>query len=194
MGIARSFSGVVLAAGRSTRMGRDKALLEVDGQPMWRRQRDVLARAGAAEIFVSARPDQEWLRAANASGAFTAALFDAMPSAGPLCGLTAALERATHPHVAVLAIDLPRLPAEWLAGLFGGCAAGVGACGRHEGMFEPLAAVYPRELMPLAWAALAHGRYALQRLVADGVAQGLLREREIGRTELAWFENWNEPA
>ena len=55
-----SFSAVLLAAGRSTRMGIDKALIEVSGRPLWSRQRDVLADAGAAEIFLSARPEQRW--------------------------------------------------------------------------------------------------------------------------------------
>src|SRR4051812_7329223 len=98
-----SFSAVVLAAGRSTRMGRDKASLEVDGVPLWRRQRDLLAAAGASEIFLSVRPDQIWARDALASGGFAAELHDAMPSAGPLSGFTAALERTTHSHLAVLA-------------------------------------------------------------------------------------------
>jgi molybdopterin-guanine dinucleotide biosynthesis protein A len=192
MSVATSFSGVVLAAGRSTRMGRDKALLEIDGLPMWRRQRDVLARAGATEIFLSARTDQEWVRDALAAGGWAGVLHDAMPSAGPLCGLTAAIERASHAHVAVLAIDLPKMNAEWFAGLRRECAPGVGVVGRRGDFFEPLAAIYPRELMPLAWSALAHGRYALQQLVKDGIAQQMLRAREIGAEESALFENRNE--
>ena len=47
-------------------MGRDKALLACDGAPLWRRQRDLLAQAGAAEILLSARPEQTW--AAGAAG------------------------------------------------------------------------------------------------------------------------------
>ncbi|HJR26495.1 MAG TPA: NTP transferase domain-containing protein, partial [Acidimicrobiales bacterium] len=43
------FTGVVLCGGRSTRMGRDKALLELHGVPMARRVADALTAAGAAE-------------------------------------------------------------------------------------------------------------------------------------------------
>ena len=193
MAIATSFSAVVLAAGRSARMGRDKALLEADGVPLWRRQRDVLAAAGATEIFLSARPNQDWVRAALAAGGWAGVLHDEMPSAGPLCGLTAAIERAAQPHVAVLAIDLPKMTADWFVRLLRECAPGAGAVGRRGEFFEPLAAIYPREMMPLAWSALAHGRYALQQLIADGAAQQMIRVREVSASESALFENWNEP-
>ena len=64
--VPRPFSAVVLAAGYSKRMGRDKALLPApaDGVPLWDRQRRVLAEAGAAEIFLSARDGQRWANVA----------------------------------------------------------------------------------------------------------------------------------
>ncbi len=186
-----SCSGVVLAAGRSTRMGSDKALLPApDGGPMWARQRDVLAAAGVGEILLSARPEQPWVAQANG---FAALVVDGFSVGGPIIGVTAALERATHPHLAVLAIDLPALPAAWFVRLREMCGQGVGAVGRRGEFFEPLAAIYPRELKWLAWEALAKGEYSLQKLVAAGIAAGLLREREIGAAELPWFENRNEP-
>ena len=171
-------------------MGRDKALLETDGVPMWRRQRDVLARAGAKEIFLSVRPEQEWARRADG---FTAHLHDALSAGGPMVGLTAAVERASHPHVAVLAIDLPRVPAGWLVALLAECAPGVGCVGRRGEFFEPLAAIYPRELKWTLWEALVRGEFSLQRLLAAAAGQGLMRVREISAAEAAWFENWNEP-
>lgn len=169
-------------------MGRDKALLTLNGVPLWQRQRDVLAAAGAAELFLSARPDQTWVR--GASG-FAAVLHDAQPECGPLVGITAALERSTRGHVAVLAIDLPAMTADWFAGLAAECAAGIGVVGRRGGFFEPLAAIYPRELSGLAGAAVAHSEFSMQRLIERGVAQGLLRVREIGGGEAPWFANWN---
>lgn len=188
---AGKFSAVLLVAGRSTRMGRDKALVEIDGGPAWRRQRDLLARLGAAEIFLSARPEQaEWTRRAEG---FAATLHDAFSDCGPISGLTAALERSASPFVVALAIDLPRMTPAWFEDLLARCTAGVGVVGRHGEFFEPLAAVYPRDAIWLAWEALARGDYSLQRLVSRAVREGLLREREIGADELAWFENRNEP-
>ena len=185
-----TFSAVVLAAGHSTRMGREKALLEVDGTPLWRRQRDVLAAAGAAEIFLSARPEQTW---AQPAAGFTAVVHDALQGCGPLVGITAALERATHPWLAVLAIDLPAMTTEWFANMLRECAPGVGVVACREGFFEPLAAIYPREFKWLAWEAIGRSEFALQPLLRTAEAKGLLRVREIAAAETDLFANWNEP-
>jgi molybdopterin-guanine dinucleotide biosynthesis protein A len=187
--MAPSISAIVLAAGRSTRMGREKALLEVDGEPMWRRQRDLLARAGATEIFLSARPEQTWTR--DTKG-FAAVIHDAISLGGPIVGITAGLERASAPVLAVLAVDLPRMTSEWFVSLLAESTPERGVVGRREGMFEPLAAIYPRAMKWLAWEALASARYALQPLLAKAVDAGLLRVREIKGSQTALFQNWNE--
>lgn len=171
-------------------MGRDKALLEADGAPLWRRQRDVLAQAGAAEIFLSVRPEQTW---AEQAPGFAGRLYDGLAFGGPLVGLTAGLERAEQAHLAVLAIDLPRMPPAWFGALLAECTPTAGCVGRRGDFFEPLAAVYPRELKWLAWAALGRGEYSLQRLIAAAVEQGLMRVREVSDAEAGWFENWNTP-
>ncbi len=169
-------------------MGRDKALLEVDGQPLWVRQRDLLVAAGAREIFLSARPEQAW--AQRVTG-FAAVVHDALPGGGPLVGITAALERAQHPWVAALAIDLPAMQAAWFLERSKDLSERHGVVGRRGGFFEPLAAIYPRDVKWLAWAALARGEYSLQRLIASAVQEGLLRVHEIAPADEPLFANWN---
>ena len=186
-----SFDAVLLAAGHSIRMRRDKALLEIAGRPMWQRQRDVLADAGAKQIFLSARSDQAW---ANAAAGFGGIVRDASLDSGPLGGIVAALERCGQGHLAVLAVDLPHMEPAWFAALLADCAPGRGVVGRSGQWFEPLAAIYPRELLPLARAALARRELSLQKLITAGVEQQLLRAREISAAEAPLFTNWNEPA
>lgn len=189
-GGAAPFSALVLAGGRSTRMGRDKALLEVDGIPLWRRQRDLLHAAGAAEIFLSARPEFEW---AHAVTAFSAVLYDATPDCGPLMGIAAGLERASFPWLGVVAVDLPALTPSWFRELRSQAAPGVGVVGRNGDHFEPLAAVYPVEIKWLVWEALARNEFALQPLLARAVREGLLRVRDLRPDEAKQFLNWNQP-
>jgi molybdopterin-guanine dinucleotide biosynthesis protein A len=184
------FSSILLAAGHSIRMHRDKALLEHDGKRMWQRQRDLLVQAGAAEVFLSARPEQAWAEAADG---FAGLVRDAAADSGPLGGIVASLERCTQGHLAVLAVDLPRMEPSWFKALAAECAPGGGVVGRHGKFFEPLAAIYPRELLPLARAALERRELSLQKLLTAGVAAGRLRVREIPADEAPLFANWNEP-
>ena len=53
-------SAVLLAGGKSTRMGRDKALLEIDGEPLWWRQLATLRALDPEQLFV-AGPAREGL-------------------------------------------------------------------------------------------------------------------------------------
>ena len=168
-----SYSAVLLAAGRSTRMGEDKALLTVGDLPLWRRQWAVLARAGVGEILLSARPDQKWVPDK------IRVVCDAKSDAGPMAGITAALAWTKHSHLLVLAVDLPTMEAAWFAELMKLCAPGVGAVGRQTGFFEPLAAIYPRELLGAAEAALSIGDYSLQHFITS--AGAAMRHREISR-------------
>lgn len=182
---------VLLAAGHSIRMRRDKALLAHGGGLLWQRQLDVLERAGAKQVFLSAREDQAW---AEAAPGFAGVVRDASPDSGPLGGIVAGLEQCGEGLLAVLAVDLPQMTPGWFATLLADCAPGRGAVGRSGKWFEPLAAVYPRELLPLARAALERRELSLQKLLAAGVAQGLLQVREVSAEEAPLFTNWNEPA
>jgi molybdopterin-guanine dinucleotide biosynthesis protein A len=179
------FSAVLLAAGRSLRMGADKALLTCAGEPLWRRQWRVLEQAGAGEILLSVRLDQTWVPAGVGT------VTDAVPDAGPLAGIAAALARSHGSHLLVLAVDLPRMEPAWFARLAVRCGPDQGAVGRRGGFFEPLAAIYPRGMLPVAETALARGDYSLQKLITT--AGDLMAVHEITAAEAPWFTNWNEP-
>jgi Molybdopterin-guanine dinucleotide biosynthesis protein A len=181
-------SGVVLAGGASSRMGSEKALLTLDGLPLWRRQYNLLAHAGVSDRLVSVRRDQNW------PPPEVVRVIDAAPDGGPLVGIIAAMTRMRHPHLLVLAVDLPKVPVAWVARLRERCSERMGAVGQHaNGTFEPLAAIYPQAFLSMARAAMAAGELSLQKLLASAVEDGLFREVAIMPEETSWFENWNAP-
>ncbi|MCW5549944.1 MAG: molybdenum cofactor guanylyltransferase [Opitutaceae bacterium] len=186
MSVPLSFSAVLLAGGRSSRMGADKALLPTQGRPLWQRQVEVLRAAGAREIFFSVRPEQAWIPAG------VQVVQDAVAGAGPLAGIAAALAACGDGHLAVLAVDLPRMEPAWFARLLERCGPGAGAVGRRGNFYEPLAAIYPRELLAAATEALARGELSLQAFIAGAGTR--MRSVEIGSNESEWFLNWNEPS
>ena len=92
---ADKFDAVLLAAGHSIRMRRDKALLPAGSRLMWQRQREVLAQAGAAMIFLSARADQAW---AETAGGFDGIVRDARLDSGPLGGPPSSAKKRSIVH------------------------------------------------------------------------------------------------
>ncbi len=97
------FSVAMLAGGSSTRMGSDKALLDVDldGEPIGARVLIAAILAGASDAF-AVGGNGEALR--SQGWRFVA---DNWPKEGPLGGLITALERSHHPLVVVLGCDHP---------------------------------------------------------------------------------------
>jgi molybdopterin-guanine dinucleotide biosynthesis protein A len=97
-----AFAGAVLCGGSSSRMGADKALIELDGAAMARRVGDALLAAGATRV-VAVGGDADALRALGLE-----VVPDLHPGEGPLGGILTALDAlgADVGLVAVLACDL----------------------------------------------------------------------------------------
>jgi molybdopterin-guanine dinucleotide biosynthesis protein A len=168
-------------------MGTDKALLEIDGERLWQRQRDLLTTAGAREVLISARAEQTW------STGLTVVRDDA-PDCGPLGGIVAGLRAAQTDHLLVVAVDLPRLSLTWLRELIAAADEQCGAVGRWAGgHFEPLAAIYPRRVLADFSAALATRQLALQPLIAHAVQRGHLRAITLYAKRQDELANWNAP-
>lgn len=133
----RQWTGVVLAGGESSRMGRDKALLEVDGRTMLDRGIDLL-RPHVREILVIGDP-------AKYTTTHGIVIPDERPGMGPLGGLVTALKRARYVRLLVIACDLPQLNDRLMVRLKAMLDEGHDAVvPRHEGLIEPLAAAYHR--------------------------------------------------
>lgn len=181
------FAVAILAGGRSTRMGRDKAQIVFEGRTLLERQVALAWALGPLEVWVAGRTDDELagLRARGVS--------DAQPGQGPLTGLAAVLGSADTAHVLVLAVDMPALTEEFIGRLVAARAPGVGVVPRTARGWEALAAIYPCEVNPLVQSALAAGRRAMHDLVDAGVAAGLLRAWPVATEDEHWLVNWNRP-
>lgn len=182
-----SLAGVLIAGGRSRRMGADKALLAFDGEPLWRRQLRILREAGAASLLVSAPTRPPWCPAA------VPAVADLPPSRGPLSGLSAALGASPSTHLLALAVDLPAMPAAHLRFLRSLARPGRGVIPLSPRGVEPLCAVYPAEAASPARAALSRGEAALQALAEELLRRRLARPYVVPESERSLYFNLNAP-
>lgn len=154
--------GLVLAGGRSTRMGHDKAaLVHPDGRTLVRRCHDLLVEAGCDRAVLSLRHDQA-LPSGFGDGFMPDVIRDPEGgSEGPLVGILSAMQRFPDADWLVLACDLPRLDPATLNHLLSSRIAGemfLSYRSEFDGLPEPLCALY-------AAGALA----VLQQAQVDGI-------------------------
>ena len=181
-------SGALLCGGESSRMGRDKAFLEIHGTPLWKIQLGKL-RTVCGDVLICGNPAQ----AAFMTTPEARFEPDATPSLGPLSGLARALARTRTTRVLVLAIDMPKMTEEYLARLL---SLGSDTCGvvpESGGVFEGLCAVYPACLLPTVEALLSGPVRSLQTLIRTGISSHRLISHSISSEDRPLFENWNAP-
>jgi molybdopterin-guanine dinucleotide biosynthesis protein A len=134
-------SGIILAGGQSRRMGRDKALIDFQGQPIIVRVMAALRALTDDLVVVSNRSDVYGPLGAS-WGARVVADYD--PPCGPLGGIAAGLQAMDSELAIVAACDMPFLNVallRWLIARADGYDAVVPRTGDE---YEPLHAVYRR--------------------------------------------------
>ena len=150
-------TGLVLAGGAGTRMGRDKATLELGGERLVDRAVRCLA-ACCDEVLVApgtARP-------LTVAGARTIA--DASGD-GPLAGIVGALQHAQTPLLAVIAVDMPQASAPVLQALSAAWQGEAAVLPVVDGVAQPLHAVYAVSWSDRFAALLAGGELSPRRAV-----------------------------
>ncbi len=154
----KAMAGVVLCGGGSRRMGTDKSILELDGQPLVLRVAGLLAEAADPVFLAPGRPGR-------LGDLGYAELEDVAPGAGPLSGLAAALEASPHPLVAVVAVDMPFANARLLRLLARLHTGEDGVVPVTASGLEPLHAVYSTSGLPKVRLALSEERLGVRRLL-----------------------------
>jgi len=182
---ARPLYGLVLAGGRSTRMQRDKAALEYAGRSQLERAVELLTPL-VERVFVSVRPDQ----AGDPLRARFAQIVDSGRAEGPIAGIVAAQSR--HPDAAwlVLACDLPLLNEKTLQQLLQARRPDRQATAyrsSHDGLPEPLCAIYEPSSREAIAAYVASGRHCPRKFLINADA-ALLDQPEPGA-----LDNVNTP-
>jgi molybdopterin-guanine dinucleotide biosynthesis protein A len=169
-------------------MGRDKATIVFQGEPLWQRQLDLLRGLRPERIFVSARNELSWLPVD------AELLLDESPSRGPLSGLTRALASMRTTHLVALAVDMPFMTSEQMRIIWDLATIGCGVLPMTGDRAEPLAAIYPREAGDDFAAALGSDDFSLQRLSRSLVQAAKLRALPVSREEEWLYRSVNEPS
>jgi molybdopterin-guanine dinucleotide biosynthesis protein A len=177
----------ILAGGKSTRMGTDKAFVLLDGRTLLARMLD-LARQVTSNVRIVGDPVK--------FAPFATTVEDIFPGCGPLGGIHAAL-RSSHTNLnVILAVDVPFVSLALLAFLIsraGNSDANV-THARAAGGFQPLCAIYRRLFADAAEDALRTGHYKIDALFNPTTTR-VIEEAELETAGFSprIFRNLNTP-
>lgn len=155
-----AMTGIVLTGGKSSRMGRNKAFLEFEGQPLIERSLQVL-HSVFSEVIISTNTPELYYSYEEKT------VQDIYVDQGPLGGLHACLKAAQYDYSFFVACDMPFLNVEvirYLAQLVGRESVLVPEV---DGGLHPLHAFYHKNCLPIIEKKLEAKRLKLVDLFED---------------------------
>ena len=183
-------TGVLLAGGKSRRMGEDKRYLVVGEQTLLERGLGVL-RSIFQEVLVVIAQDSPPL------DVDTRVVRDLVPDCGSLGGLYTGLTQATTPYIFVVACDMPFLDQAVIAQFTSRRATADIVMAKLAARLHPMHALYGKRCLP----ALEQMIRTRQLKIQEMVSHASLRVRYVTEVELLTldpsgrsFQNVNTPA
>jgi molybdopterin-guanine dinucleotide biosynthesis protein A len=181
--------GYVLAGGKSSRMGRDKALLELAGKPLVEHAVTKLRRVCADVHVLSSRQELEM---------FAPLVRDLHEECGPMGGLEAAFAHSRHRWNLFMPVDMPFLPSafldDWLRTVLAreqrGTRVGMFTV---EGVPQPLFCALHEEVAVFVREAMQHGRYKVFPEL-ESAAKELAARQRVSLADVLFNLSWETSA
>jgi molybdopterin-guanine dinucleotide biosynthesis protein A len=184
---ADNLSVFVLAGGKSSRMGSDKAFLQHEGQTLLDRSLAV-ARSISADVWIVGNKQK--------FSTYGRVLEDIFPERGPLGGIHSALLASQNNLNLMVAVDMPFVSPAFLEYFASVARASdvMAVIPRVEGRLQPLCAIYRRDFAAIAETALLAGNNKIGPLFV-GVSIRVIEEEELVRCGFSrdLFRNLNTP-
>lgn len=152
-------SGFILAGGKSSRMGKDKALLELNSESLLKRMIGLLM-PHCTTIYISGSPERY-------SGFGLEILDDFYKGCGPMGGLHASLSYSPTEWNLVTSVDTPFINPELIALLISGIGYFDAVVPQHRTGIEPLIGLYNKRALSIIENQIRNGKYKMRQLLSE---------------------------
>lgn len=186
-----SLTGVLLAGGKSRRMGRDKRFLELNGRTLLDRAVSVFESLFEEVLIVVAEPTPEL------GGLRHRVVTDLIPGRAALGGLHAGLSYAAWPKVFAAACDMPFLSQPVIRRMVELAPHADAVIAQLADGLQPMHAVYSKGCLPYLERMARSGHLKLQDLCREpGLSVRLVSEEDLRGVDPQFlsFMNINTPA
>ncbi|HEY5626844.1 MAG TPA: molybdenum cofactor guanylyltransferase [Nitrospira sp.] len=172
-----SVTGILLAGGKSRRMGEDKRFLHVGEQTLFERSLGTL-RSCFSEVLVVIAQDSPALQAE------VPVIRDLVPDCGSLGGLYTGLAQALTPYVFVVACDMPFLDPKAIRAVVDLKGRADIVMARRENGLQPMHALYGKRCLPVMEAMAKERRLKIQEIASDpALTVYVIGEAELNRID-----------
>jgi len=150
----------ILAGGQSNRFGSDKALAEIQGEPLIKRVSQYLSHIASRTTVIADKPDK------YADLGLTT-IADLNPGLGPIAGLQTAIRNLTDDETwcLICPCDAIEIKPHWLDMLIAECENALDAVAFKSDRWQPAPALYARCCLPVVDDQIAQKEYSMQRLL-----------------------------
>ena len=171
---------VIFAGGKSSRMGRDKALLPFAGYPSLAQYQQERLKKLFEKVYLSAKEEKFDFE--------TVLIPDNYAVSSPLAGLVSVFETLDAEEVFILSVDAPFVDEAVIDRLMKEQRESYDAViARTRSGLQPLCGIYRHSLLPLAKAALKENRHRLTHLLKEAKCRSVAFDDETP------FANLNHP-
>lgn len=150
-------TGIVLAGGKSSRMGTDKSLLKWKGITLVERAIDLL-KPFCSQVIISSN---------NFVYDFTGheTWPDELPQQAPIVGIFSCLKRSATDVNIILSCDMPYVSADLITHLLGCSGKHAVVVPVHDGFTEPLCGIYKQSILPILEKHITNNEFSLHRFI-----------------------------
>jgi len=156
----KKYSGILLAGGKSSRMGDDKAFMKYKDRFLYEYSFSIL-KSFSQDILISSsntRFNNQDYRCVE----------DEMPDLGPISGIFSCLKRIKYPSAIVLPCDLPFISVKTVETLLNNSQGyDITVALNHQNFPEPLIGIYSSAIISRLEKMINSGNYKLQNLLKD---------------------------
>lgn len=179
---SEKYSGILLAGGKSSRMGEDKAFLKYGGLFLYQYNLKILEQFSDNLIVSSSNKAFNQLKYLRVE--------DETPELGPIGGIYSSLKRIRYSNAIVLPCDLPFITIDIIDELIAN-SEGYDICIalNNSGQPEPLVGIYSTSILPKMEDLIKNGKYKIRDLLLEVKTNFLSLES----TQQNTFQNVNYP-
>jgi len=180
--IQEKATAIIMAGGNSLRMGADKSMLPINGQPLIEKIAEQL-RGSFEQILISANEPDKFAHLC------LEVIPDKIPGQGPLMGIASALQASANEVNFVVACDIPCINLSFVRRMLAEAKkADLVIPTTGDGWYEPLFAVYCKSALVAINQVLSSGG----RKISDVFSRCRVKYIKLDDTE--WFTNLNTMA